>query len=286
MQSVEEALLPWCIDEYSRLRSVCMCPPTNLTIKEVINETQRFYAKKNIDSKLAYGQYCNFRNILKKWKVQVFEIPPHHSLNEQVFTRDIAFTVGNKVMLTKLKEELRQSEHNYGEKWLQENKISYEKMLSNYIEGGDILIDQRKIWVGVGSRTTQKAAYELKTRFPKYDIFEIQVSHKYLHLDCICNILSPHYALVYPPAFNKKDLDQLSAYYELIEVRADEQFALGVNVLSIGNQTIISQTKNDRVNFELRKRGFEVIPVDLSEIAKSGGGPRCLTMPISRTKTY
>lgn len=286
MQTVQEALYPWCIDEYSRLKSVCMCPPTYMSIKEIINETQRFYAQQNIRPKIALEQYGMLRNVLKKCGVQVFELDPNPVLNEQTFTRDIAFTIGNKVYLANLKEKIRQHERNEGKKWLQEQMVPFEELHSPFIEGGDVMIDQRKIWVGVSGRTTQKAVHELRTCFPKYDIHEIMVHSKYLHLDCVFNVIAPNLALIYSPAFQKRDLDLLASHYELMEVQADEQFTMGTNVLSIGDRRIISQPKNDKVNYQLRNRGFDVISVDLSEIIKSGGGARCLTLPISRTKQY
>lgn len=286
MQMVQEVLYPWCIDEYSRLKSVCMCSPTYLSIKEIINETQRFYAKQNIRPKVALEQYGMLRNVLKKCGVQVFELEPQALLNEQTFTRDIAFTIGNKVYLANLKEKIRKDERDKGQNWFKEQRIPFEELHSSFIEGGDLMIDQRKIWVGVSGRTTQKAVHELRTRFPKYDIHEIVVPAKYLHLDCVFNIIAPNLALIYSPAFQRKDLDMLANHYELIEVQADEQFTMGTNVLSLGEGRIISQPKNDKVNYQLRNRGFEVISVDLSEINKSGGGVRCLTLPISRTKQY
>ena len=39
---------------------------------------------------------------------------------------------------------------------------------------------------------------------------------------------------------------------------------------------------NKKVNEELRKRGFEIIEVDITEIIKSGGSFRCCTLPIHR----
>lgn len=286
MQMIQEALYPWCIDEYSRLKSVCMCPPTYLSIKEIINETQRFYAKQNIRTDVALEQYYMLRNVLKKCGVQVFELEPHPQLNEQTFTRDMAFTIGNKVYIANLKEKIRQYERHEGKKWLEEQKVPSEELHSPFIEGGDVMIDQRKIWIGVSGRTTRKAVHELRTRFPKYDIHEIIVPPKYLHLDCVFNVVAPNLALVYSPAFQRRDLDLLANHYELIEVQADEQFTMGINVLSLGEGRIISQPKNDKVNYQLRNRGFEVISVDLSEIIKSGGSARCLTLPISRTKQY
>jgi len=31
---------------------------------------------------------------------------------------------------------------------------------------------------------------------------------------------------------------------------------------------------------ELKRRGYDVIPVDLSELRKAGGGPKCCTLEI------
>ena len=70
--------------------------------------------------------------------------------------------------------------------------------------------------------------------------------------------------------------------YDLIEVTKEEQFTMGTNVLSIGNQRVISLPMNTEVNEELRKRGYKVIEVDISEIIKSGGSFRCCTMPLER----
>ncbi|WP_407407226.1 dimethylarginine dimethylaminohydrolase family protein, partial [Peribacillus sp.] len=107
---------------------------------------------------------------------------------------------------------------------------------------------------------------------------------KYLHLDCIFNILSPTEALVFPDALTKKELDFLGSRYNLIEVNGDEQFTLGTNVLSIGNKKLFSLPCNKKVNKQLRERGYEVIEVDISEIIKSGGSFRCCTMPLLRSK--
>ena len=39
---------------------------------------------------------------------------------------------------------------------------------------------------------------------------------------------------------------------------------------------------NPIVAGELKKRGIEVIEVDLTEYAKAGGGPTCMTIPLIR----
>ena len=77
-------------------------------------------------------------------------------------------------------------------------------------------------------------------------------------------------------------MNYLRSRYEVIEVSEEEQFTLGTNVLSIGYNKIISLPVNKKVNEELRKRGFEIIEVDITEIIKSGGSFRCCTLPIHR----
>jgi N-dimethylarginine dimethylaminohydrolase len=103
-----------------------------------------------------------------------------------------------------------------------------------------------------------------------------------LHLDCIFNIISESEALIHQEGLIKEDVDRLASKFELIDVTREEQFTMGVNVLSIGNKKIISLPVNKTVNAKLRKRGYEVIEVEFDEIIKSGGSFRCCTLPLLR----
>ena len=70
-------------------------------------------------------------------------------------------------------------------------------------------------------------------------MISIDFQEKFLHLDCVFNVVSQKTALIYPPALNKEDIEFFSARYELIEVTETEQFTLGTNVLSIGHNRIL-----------------------------------------------
>ena len=83
-------------------------------------------------------------------------------------------------------------------------------------------------------------------------------------------------------ALDQKVVDRLSKMYNLIEVSESEQFSMGTNVLSIGQNRVLSLPVNIDVNHQMRQRGFEVLEVDFSEIIKSGGSFRCCSMPIVR----
>jgi N-dimethylarginine dimethylaminohydrolase len=98
----------------------------------------------------------------------------------------------------------------------------------------------------------------------------------------VFNIISPEEALVFPNAFSKKELNLLASHFDLIEVDEGEQFALGTNMLSLGNKVICSLPQNQVINRKLSARGYKIVEVDFSEIIKSGGSFRCCSMPLVR----
>lgn len=271
-----------CLSEYDRLRQVVLCQPTYMKISEVINETQKHFINENIDIKLAMKQHDTLILTLEEHSIEVILLPPDESFPEQVFTRDIGFTLGRTVFVAKMGRKIRQGEETVLKTWLEQQHIAFYDLTKENIEGGDVLIDQHTIWVGISDRTTEKASAKLQSLIPDYNVMSVPFKKKYLHLDCVFNVLSPDVALIFPPAFRKQELDLLAARYTLIEVTESEQFTLGTNILSIGNKRVISLPVNKKVNEQLQKQGYHVIEVDISEIIKSGGSFRCITLPIVR----
>ena len=176
---------------------------------------------------------------------------------------------------------IRQGEEKVLADWMNEHGISYKK-LSTTIEGGDVIIDGKRVFIGISHRTSMEAIQALQSELPDFEILPIPFNPKYLHLDCVFNILSPNDALIYPDALDPKIVDHLSSMYHLIEVSESEQFSMGTNVLSIGHNRVFSLPKNHDVNGKLRQHGYEVLEVDFSEIIKSGGSFRCCSMPVVR----
>jgi len=69
---------------------------------------------------------------------------------------------------------------------------------------------------------------------------------------------------------------------DLIEVSDEELHTCAPNLLPVGPKKVIVPAINLKMTQELRKKGIDVIEVDLSEFAKGGGGPTCLTLPLIR----
>ncbi|MCJ7842016.1 dimethylarginine dimethylaminohydrolase family protein [Lederbergia sp. NSJ-179] len=278
IQNKQEQVL--CNSEYETLRKVILCEPKFMAIREVINETQKHYTEDNIDYSLAVEQHRHFTNALREHGIEVLLIPPNPAYPEQVFTRDIGFTIGHQICVSQMARSVRKGEE------VELKKILYPypflHIAEGMIEGGDVLVHHHTVYIGVSSRTNKQAIQYLQKALPGYQIVPVPLQKKYLHLDCVFNILSDTEALYFPKALEKESISMLKQQFELIEVTEEEQFTLGTNVLSIGNKTVFSLPVNQNVNKQLKNKGYTVIEVDLSEIIKSGGSFRCCTLPILR----
>ncbi|QNK88323.1 hypothetical protein H7992_00550 [Sporosarcina sp. resist] len=270
-----------CNTEYDTLRRVILCQPRFMAIEEVINDVQKEYEDENINVELAMKQHKQFEELLKEHGVEVIKLPSSKKFPEQVFTRDIGFTVGDDIFVSEMASDIRKGEEEALEEWLEDEDISFQTT-TDHVEGGDVIVDRGTLFVGISSRTSIEAAEKLKDDLPDYTIIPVPFDEKYLHLDCVFNILSPEVGLIFSKAFDPSIVDMLTATYKLIEVSEEEQFTMGTNVLSIGEKKVFSLPQNKQVNAQIRAHGFEVIEVEFDEIIKSGGSFRCCSMPVNR----
>ncbi len=271
-------------NEYDRLQKVIVCPPKYMEIKNVINETQKFYEDENIDVKIAMKQHERFVQTLKQFDIEVIELMTDSKLNEQVFTRDIGFVNGETLFTCEMGRNIRKPEIDVLQQFLDHEDLTYTPLTTRSIEGGDVVVANDKVYVGRSLRTTRKAIQDLQKQIPDKEVVTVQIREDILHLDCCFNLVSDKVGLIYNDAFDEKERNLLHNEYDLIEVTDDEQFTLGTNVFSIGDGKIISLPENKQVNKQLTNKGFEVVEVPFSEIIKSGGSFRCCTLPIERGK--
>jgi N-dimethylarginine dimethylaminohydrolase len=270
-----------CTNEYGKLKKVVVVSPENMQINEIINETQKHFLKENIDIDKAVSQHKAFVEALEDNGSEVIHLQPSPEFNEQVFTRDIGFTIHDQFFVASMNTDVRRGEVKTLKHWLEENEVPYTELLHS-IEGGDVLVDEENIWIGVSGRTNQLAIQSLRNQLTPYTVHELPLREDILHLDCVFTIISSEWALVYPPAFSDGDLETIKKHYNIITVTDEEQFQMGPNVLAIGDGKIISLTQNQALNKRIRAEGFDVMELDLSEIIKSGGSFRCCTLPLIR----
>ncbi|MDC3418180.1 dimethylarginine dimethylaminohydrolase family protein [Aquibacillus salsiterrae] len=271
-----------CRNEYDPLQRVVVCSPKYMEIKKIINETQKLYKEENIDVDIAMDQHREFVQVLKDHQIDVIELTPEPKFHEQVFTRDIGYVIGPELIVSQMGQAVRIHEVDVLKRALDDRSISYLQFEQKSMEGGDVIIDGDKVWVGISDRTTYQAVEALQELLPSHQVTAVPIEKRILHLDCAFNIVGRETALIYPEAFEQKEYQLLASHYHLIEIPKEEELTLGTNVLAIGNNKIISMPQNKQVNQQLREKGYTVIEVDFSEIIKSGGSFRCCSLPLLR----
>jgi N-dimethylarginine dimethylaminohydrolase len=271
-----------CQNEYAPLKQLILCPPKHMTMSEPVHQDHPHHNSGSINLSLASEQYEYFKKTLIDHHIEILELPTLIHLPEQVFTRDIGFVLGKTFFVVEMRSRYRKGEEVPLRTWLATEDIPYYYLANIDIEGGDVLLDGQTVYVGLSSRTRKNAIQELQKALPDYSIIPIPFHKRYLHLDCVFNVISPQEALIFAEAFTKEEIQILSSRYELIEVPKEEQLDLAANVLSLGNKTVISLISNKSINRQLNQRGFKVIELEFSEMIKAGGSFRCCTLPILR----
>jgi len=279
--------------ETAPLRSVIVGYPDNFlqVDPEIINETQRqyYFGPDAPTAEDVTAQLNGFIDVLTARGVDVRQPHPLPYLPDQMMTRDIGVVIGDTFVVTTMAAQSRRHEWR-GYSHLFEHFPEHVKVLFGpedlVIEGGDVIVDRGKVFVGIGQRTTLAGAAWLMQLVPDFEIVPINLSglddgEDVLHLDCSFLPVGDGYALIYPDGMRDVPAT-LRETYDLIEVTREEQQMLGTNVLSLAPDCVVSREDSTRINAEMRSRGIDVIELPYSEPPKTGGSFRCCTLPLHR----
>ena len=279
--------------ETAPLRSVVVGYPDNfLQVEaEIINETQRrwYDGPDAPTARTVTEQLGGLVRELESRGVEVLQPHPLPYVPDQMMTRDIGVVIGSTFVVTTMAARSRRHEWR-GYAHLFERFPEHVHVVFGpedlVIEGGDVVVDRGKLFVGIGQRTTLAGAAWLMQLAPDHEIVPINltsldVGEDVLHLDCSFLPVGDGLALIYPDGMREVPAT-IREHYELIEVTRDEQRALATNVLSLSPGCVISRADSGRINDELRARGLEVVELPFTEPPKTGGSFRCCTLPLHR----
>jgi len=131
------------------------------------------------------------------------------------------------------------------------------------LEGGDVLVLDQKMCIGLSQRTNMAAVQQL-------DAIPIRFQNC-LHLKSAVTVIGEKTLLLNPDWVDPKQFRG----FECISVNASEPFA--ANALRIGD-TILYSASNPRTRRALEMRGFHVEQVDISELEKAEAGVTCCSL--------
>jgi len=259
-------------------RTYLMCSPEYFSVQYAINPWMN--PDEPIDLDLARHQWEELRAAYLSLGHTVLTIDPVPGLPDMVFAANGATAIGGKVLGARFTHPERYPEGAAYMAWFRRH--GYQVTDPEYVnEGeGDIVFAGRAIIAGYGFRTDRDARNQVEKLFGLPVISVRLVDPRYYHVDTALVVLDEHTAAYYPAAFDEEAQAALSSHFpELIEAKDEDAEALGLNGLSDGKNVVLPAQAKDLAD-QVSGAGFDVIPVDLSEFKKSGGGPKCCTLEL------
>lgn len=241
--------------------------------------------------------------VFKKYNVQVFRPEVIKDCN-QIFTRDIAFVIENKIIRANILPNREKEIEAIRYVWNQvprENRVILPEEC--HVEGGDVIPWNDYIFIGtysgedypdiITARTNLDAVIAIQELFPDKIVksFELRKSNtnakeNALHLDCCFQPLGKGKAILHKNGFLiEREYNWLVNFFgkeNIFEITKDEMYQMCSNVFSISEDVVISEKNFTRLNTWLCQNGFTVEEVPYAEISKQEGLLRCSTMPLVR----
>ena len=249
------------------------------------------------DINIATGEYKNFEAILQEHGATIYYLPQDETVNmDSIYCRDAAIATDKGMILCNMGKAARMQEPLAEKKAFEANGIPVLGSITapGTIEGGDVAwLDEHTLAVGHTYRTNEEGIRQLSALLEPLDVQVITVELPHykgpsdvFHLMSILSPVDTNIAVVYSPLMpiTFRNL-LLERGYQLVEVPEDEFESMGCNVLALAPGVCLMVDGNPKTKAALEATGCKVIVYKGEEISvKGGGGPTCLTRPVSRFK--
>jgi N-dimethylarginine dimethylaminohydrolase len=272
-----------------------MCRPAYFAVDYAINPWMDPSAPVDVD--LAVAQWTTLYETYLALGHTVDLIDPVPGLPDMVFAANGAIVVDDVVLGVQFQYPERAAEAPAYLSWFE--RAGFEVHEAKHVnEGeGDIRLVGDLLLAGTGFRTEHAAHQQLQELFGRPVITLQLVDPRYYHLDTALCVLGdpgdesgprsfaqrPGPVVSYlPEAFSAGSQRVLRRLFpDAIIANARDAAVLGLNAVSDGQRVVLPAEATGLIA-QLTSRGFEPIPVDLSELRKAGGGPKCCTLEVRR----
>ncbi|MDV3741933.1 amidinotransferase [Elizabethkingia anophelis] len=299
-------------NETGRLKSVVLGQPQSMgdtpELKDSYDAKSYQSIKKEIYpvEKDIISEMNAFEKVLHKYNVEVFRPEIIKDYN-QVFSRDVAFVIDDKMIISNIIEDRADEQEAYRKIF---EKVPWRNIInlpeSAHIEGGDVIVWNDFLFVGTcysqdyrsfkTARTNEYAIEILKEYFPHKRIIDLDLKKDdknpkkgILHLDCTFNPVGKDKCIIYKDGFlEESDYQLLLDIFgeeNCFTINNEEMVAMVPNIFSIDHNIVVTDGSFTRLNQHLREQwNITVEEIPYREVSKMGGLLRCSTMPLVREK--
>ena len=247
------------------------------------------------DINIATNEYKNFEAILQEHGATIYYLPQDETVNmDSIYCRDAAIATDKGMILCNMGKAARVLEPFAEKKAFEANGIPVLGSITapGTIEGGDVAwLDEHTLAVGHTYRTNEEGIRQLTVLLQPLgvEVITVELPHykgpsDVFHLMSILSPVDTNIAVVYSPLMPIVFRNLLlQRGYQLVEVPEEEFESMGCNVLALAPGICLMVDGNPKTKAGLEAAGCKVIVYKGEEISvKGGGGPTCLTRPVSR----
>jgi dimethylargininase len=222
-----------------------------------------------LDYHRAVEQHEAYRALLRELGCEVFSLPADDAYPDCVFVEDTAIVLEDVAVITRPGAESRRGEVDVVAEALARFRPLVHIEAPATIDGGDVLVLDDRIYVGLSSRTNEEALAQL-AQLTGREVVGVR-THGALHLKTAITRISHDALLV-----NRDWVDVAPfAGWTLIDVDPAEPFGANAVLLS---GVVIYPTAFRRTRARLAQHGIDVRTVDADELAKVEGGVTCCSL--------
>jgi dimethylargininase len=225
-----------------------------------------------IDVSVAREQHHAYERTLERLGCRIVRVEDAPDLPDAVFVEDTAVVVDELAIITRPGALSRRHETAGVVNVMERFRTLAAIEAPGTVDGGDVLVAGRHVFVGRSTRTNDAGIRQLRDILESagYDVRDIDVGGC-LHLKSAVTSLSDECLLVNPSWVSREAL----AGFDLLEIDAAEPFA--ANVVRAGGR-LIYPAAFPRTRARMERLGFDVHPVDVSELAKAEGAVTCCSI--------
>ncbi len=231
--------------------------------------------RREIDYTCAVRQHAAYCHALQRLGLQIVELTLNEHLPDSTFVEDTAVVVDEIAVMANMGIASRQPELSGMAEVLAQYRPLAHIQPPATLEGGDVLQLGRTLYVGLSPRTNLAGASSLQEILQPHGYRVQPVSlRNCLHLKSACSGLDPETILVHP------DRIDLTVFSDCRIVTVPEDEVEAANVLSV-DETLLMHAGFPRTADLVRKLGYSLLTVDISELMKAEAAMTCSSILLS-----
>lgn len=269
------------VKPFSRLKLVLDSPPDLASLHQLRHNRVGIPAHER-----AAAQHAAFTALLEVNGVTVHHVDEVSDVTIQLYPRDIGVAVDDTFFLTRPRLAIRRREQ-AGLASLLPELSRVRTLEAGTIEGGDVIVSDGAVLVGLGEETNREGVESLRRAFDAAgidrEVVSIEFSHRgVVHLDTKFTLVAPGVGVYLPEAFTFASRVELERRFDLIAATRSEALDLDLNTLALSPGKVMVNAGATKLRAALEARGIEPVPVEYDEVTKFPGGLRCATLPLLR----